>query len=96
MVMYSISLGIVMDTNEPTDAGKGFSMPQHWQRLSAKIAQVGDRIAREIRNKLVASGVDPRSLDNPEGSLAPDEEVTRITGRNRRPGGQPPGYRPIG
>lgn len=96
MIMYSISVGIVMDTNEPRDTGKGFSMPQHWQRLSAKIAQVGDRIAREIRNKLVASGVDPRSLDNPDGTLDADEEMTRMTGRHRRPGGEPPHYRPIG
>lgn len=95
MIMYSISLGIVMDTNEPKDAGKGLSMPQHWQRLSAKIAQVGDRIAREIRNKLVASGVDPRSLDNPDGRLDADEERTRMTGRRNRPGSEPPTYRPI-
>lgn len=85
-----------MDTNEPTDAGKGLSMPQHWQRLSAKIAQVGDRIAREIRTKLVASGVDPRSLDNPDGTLDPDEELSRMTRRKRRPGSEPPNYRPIG
>lgn len=96
MVMYGSSMGIVMDTKQPTGAGKGLSMPQHWQRLSAKIAQVGDRIAREIRSKLVASGVDPSSIDNADGSLAPDEERERITRGNRRTGSEPPNYRPIG
>jgi len=85
-----------MKTNQPTEGSGGMRMPEHWQRLSAKIAQVGERIAREIRRTLVASGVDPRSLDNPDGTLDDSEEKARMRRRNRPDGNEPTQYRPIG
>lgn len=91
--MNSIRADILMKTNDPIGPGEGAEIPQHWQRLSAKIAQVGDRIAREIHKKLVASGVDPRSLDNPEGTI---DELAWEKERQSRRGGKQPGYRSIG
>jgi hypothetical protein len=94
--MNSILVDIPMNTNEPIDSGGAANSLQHWQRLSAKIAQVGDRIAREIYKKLVASGVDPRSLDNPDGTVDRGSERGSDKRRKRGLGDGPPFFRRIG
>lgn|GEM_PF-5872185 len=89
-----------MGTNDPETPENVEGMPQHWQRLGAKIAEVSHRIAREIRSKLVANGVDPRSLDTEDGTMtqpAPSRSQKRRFKRRPRHGGEePPKYRPIG
>ncbi len=89
-----------METNDPETPENSAGMPQHWQRLAAKITEVSHRIAREIRIKLVASGVDPRSIDDGDDRAAaaaePRSQKRRFKRRHRRGGEEPPKYRPIG